>query len=394
MSASAPETATSSATDAFLSGQGIAVDPAKVEAELTRLWGPAAEQVGGPDLENPNVTRVVLANLVVEADAGTAGRVSAAIDEVVARFPSRAIVLGRTGAAGRRVTAEVAALCHLPAPGMPQVCSERILLKAGPEAVDLLPGAVRPLLEADLPVILWWTGDPRAAEGLYRSLAREATRIILDLPDPGADAEALRLGLDPTIHAYSRDSAWFGIARWRELVAQFFDGDPCREAIGRISSVEVEAVTPTVGDGRPPRLAAWLAAWLAGQLGWKGARRPDPGPGRLDATFTAEGGREVNLAIRSVADPSAADVRLRSVTIGINAGTGPSCFRLERPEGRPDDIRVEVCSDRTCALPRVVVAPELDAAHRIAAGLESARLDEPFRRARPHALWLLSGGVS
>ena len=32
----------------------------------------------------------------------------------------------------------------------------------GPEALDLLPGAVRPLLEANLPFVLWWTERPPA----------------------------------------------------------------------------------------------------------------------------------------------------------------------------------------------------------------------------------------
>ena len=52
-------------SDAFLSGQGIPVALDEIEGELVRLWGPSAGRVGGPDLENPNVTRVALANLVV-----------------------------------------------------------------------------------------------------------------------------------------------------------------------------------------------------------------------------------------------------------------------------------------------------------------------------------------
>ena len=52
-------------SDDFLSGQGVPVDLHDVETELTRLWGPAAERAGGPVPEQPNVTRIVLANLVV-----------------------------------------------------------------------------------------------------------------------------------------------------------------------------------------------------------------------------------------------------------------------------------------------------------------------------------------
>src|SRR5579871_1495553 len=96
-----------SPTDAFLSGQGIPVEPGRIEDELTRLWGPAAERAGGPELDHPNVTRVVLANLVVQACEASAGCVAAALDEVVARFPSRAIVLAPAESPGRGVSAEV-----------------------------------------------------------------------------------------------------------------------------------------------------------------------------------------------------------------------------------------------------------------------------------------------
>ena len=131
----------------------------------------------------------------------------------------------------RRITAEVSAVCHLPAPGLPQVCSERIVLHAGPNAVDLIAGAVRPLLEADLPFVLWWTTDPRLNEALFRDLGDECSRLLLDLPDPGTPAAALHLGLDPAICACSRDTAWYGLTRWRELVAQFFDPTvPSRDA--------------------------------------------------------------------------------------------------------------------------------------------------------------------
>ena len=142
-------------TDSFLEGQGIPVDLREIETELMKLWGPAAEQVGGPELENPHVTRIALANLVVESLEGDGECLRGVLETVIARFPCRAIVMRGADDPERRIAAEVSALCHLPAPGLPQVCSERIVLRAGPGAVDLLPGAVRPLLEADLPFVLW-----------------------------------------------------------------------------------------------------------------------------------------------------------------------------------------------------------------------------------------------
>jgi glucose-6-phosphate dehydrogenase assembly protein OpcA len=377
---------TNTTSEAFLSGQGIIVAPSKIEAELTRLWGPAAEEAQGSDLDNQAVTRIVLANLVIAADNTSAARVVDSLDEVVVRYPSRAIVMGLTEAPAREIQAEIAALCHLPAPGMPQICSERILLSAGPQALDLLPGAVRPLLEADLPVVLWWTADPRKTEALFRDLADESTRIILDLPDQETSVEALKLGLDASLNKYSRDASWFGISRWRELVAQFFDGPSGHQTIAKINSVEIEVIAPEAGA--LPRASVWLAAWLAGQLGWTPVSRKATS-GRIDAIFDANG-QKITLSILTQVDPTASKTHLHAVTIETSDIAGSLSYRLARPKTKPNELRVEICCDHTCALPRVVVAPDLDAPRRIAAALESSREDPPFRRALPHLFWLLT----
>ena len=365
-------TDTQESSDAFLNGQGIPVDPRDIESELSRLWGPAAERVGGPELTNPHVTRIVLANLVV-------------LDTVTARFPARTIVLQRTDNPDRKIDAEVSALCHLPAPGLPQVCSERIVLRAGPRATDLLPGAVRPLLEADLPFVLWWTDDPRQDEALFRNLADECSRLILDLPDPGADLAAIRLGLDPTINAYSRDAAWFGLTRWRELIAQFFD-PPCHlDILKRLDSVRIEVKSPTE---ETPRLAIWLAAWLAGQLNWKPQGRPDRSGGQLSATFQGPPGR-IDITIVTAPDPSLGSAQLLATTLTAKAAGGRETFALHRRAAGSPEVHVEIDSADYCTLPRVVLAPDLDAPRRLAAALESSRNDPPFQHALPIALWLM-----
>ena len=378
---------TDTSSDAFLSGRGIPVDPHDIETELTRLWGPAAERVGGPSPESPNVTRIVLANLVVVSRLVDAPRLEGVLDTVTTRYPCRAIVILRTDEPDRRVSAEVSALCHLPAPGLPQVCSERIVLRAGPQAVDLLPGAVRPLLEADLPFVLWWTYDPRPDEALFRDLAGECSRLILDLPDPGTDPAALRLGLDPQINIYSRDPAWFGLARWREMIAQFFD-PPCPVTTpAQIDSVMIRAVSPT-GDA-PPRLAIWLAAWLAGQLGWRPQGTPNRVGDRLTATFLGASG-PISVEIVTEVDPTALAPRLNGATLTARGPDGVATFHLDRPSSRSSEVDVEVFSPASCSLPRSILAPELDSPRRLAYALESARDDPPFGHALPHALWLLS----
>jgi glucose-6-phosphate dehydrogenase assembly protein OpcA len=379
-----------------LDGQGIPVELRDIESVLGQLWGPAALQAGGPEIENPNVTRIVLANLVIASLDRSDAPPASVVETVIARFPCRAILVRGSEQEERRITAEVSALCRLAAPGMPQVCSERIVLHAGRNAVDLLPGAIRPLLEADLPLVLWWTGDPRSHEPLFRDLADECSRVVLDLPDPGLAAGALRLGLDPALCACSRDSTWFGLARWRELIAQFFDPSCRLESTSRIDSVTVEVISPD--PVRPPRPAVWLVAWLAGQLAWQPKGQPVNHPavdstGRLEAAFLAVGGE---VAVTVVTQKSAAETNHVPQISGLTITTRKSPdgraraekFHLSRPGGS-SPIFVEMDAIDTCRLPRLIDAPELDAARRIAAALESSHVDRPFERAVPIALWLL-----
>ncbi len=381
----------------IVEGQGIPVDLHNVEAELARLWGPAALEVGGSELETSHVTRIVLANLVLECIDGDIESLSPVLATVMERFPCRAILLCGSADPARKVTAEISALCHLPAPGQPQVCSERIILRAGPNAIDLVPGAVRSLLEADLPHVLWWTSDPRNNKSLFAELAGVCSRLVLDLPDPGAEAGALRLGLDTAQGACGRDSVWFGLARWRELVAQLFDCPGELEKLARIESVVVEAVLPD--PAQPSRLAIWLVAWLAGQLGWKPQSHSEHQPAddssyALTARFKGPSGEvSVRIMTRAAAPGCPAAPQISAVTIKSRPRTGDSSSaeidRLVRPWPGSPAVLVEAETRESCRLPRAIDVPELSAAHRIAAALESSRIDVPFRNALPIALWLL-----
>ena len=381
----------------LIDGQGIPVELRDVEAELARLWGPAALELGGSEPERTHVTRVVLANLVLECLDQDVQALVPVLAMVVERFPCRTIVLCGSADPARKVTAEISALCHLPSPGQPQVCSERIVLRAGPNAIDLLPGAVRSLLEADLPHVLWWTSDPRKHPALVHDLAQSCSRLVLDLSDRCTDAGALRVGLDESHGTSSHDSVWFGLTRWRELVAQFFDGPGHGEKLAGIESVVIEAVAPD--PSCPTRLAVWLVAWLAGQLGWKPQGHPERQPGddsscALSGRFQGARGELIaRIVTRAIPAGCRAAPQIAAVTIKTKplAGDDSSAEtdRLVRPWPGSPAVLVETEAPGLDRLPRGVDAPELDAAHRIAAALESSRIDIPFRKAVPIALWLL-----
>jgi hypothetical protein len=272
-------------------------------------------------------------------------------------------------------------------------------LKAGPNAVDLLPGAVRSLLEANLPHLLWWTGDPRKQEPLFRDLAGTCSRLVLDLSDPDTDAGALRLGLDPALGTSSRDSVWFGLARWRELIAQFFDAPGDREKLSHISSVTVEAHSSN--PARAPRAAIWMVSWLAGQLSWNPQGRPEYHPAG-DSSFaltarllSTQGEVPIRIVTRAVPAGCPDGPQIAAVTIKSQQKAGEKSsgetFRLVRPWPGSPAVLVETESETEgpARLPRGIDAPELDAARRVATALEASPIDNPFRNALPVALWLL-----
>ncbi len=88
-----------------------------IETELAKLWGPAAEQIGGPELENPHVTRIVLANLVVECLDGDGESLGPVLETVIARFPCRAIVVRGSDDPERQITRRSVGALPLAGPG-------------------------------------------------------------------------------------------------------------------------------------------------------------------------------------------------------------------------------------------------------------------------------------
>jgi hypothetical protein len=167
--------------------------------------------------------------------------------------------------------------------------------------------------------------------------------------------------------------------------------------LSRIDSVQVDVLSPD--PSRPPRLAIWLVAWLAGQLGWKSTgaapnRASSESGSTVRATFLGPAGDvSISILTRGIPPGLAALPRLLGVTITIRgegpSGEGAERFQLERraPDSPAISIRAE--SHETCRLPRLVNAPELEPACRVAAALESSRLDPPFQNALPIAVWLM-----
>jgi hypothetical protein len=219
--------------------------------------------------------------------------------------------------------------------------------------------------------------------GLYADLADEASRIVLDLSDPGTSTQALQAAMAPkAVESFGRDLSWFGITPWRELVAQFFDPPGAEKSLAHLRDVKITVASPDAHH--VPRVGLWLAAWLAGQLGWTGHTARSDGPGRVHAVFQGPAG-PVTLHIQSVEAPHLDLPEIRALWIDA----GPSgTFRLKRVEGS-DDVTASTDAPGLDALARTLRAREWDRARRLAAAFESARDDPPYRAASPWLLWLL-----
>src|SRR5207253_8727230 len=139
------------------------------------------------------IARASVLNLVVYAEREVhARRAALSISELSLRHPSRAIVLLADRGAREGVEGRIDMHCHLPsADSFQQVCYEQILLRARGDSDERLASAVIPLLVPDLPVFLWWTGNPPTDGRIFGQLLRLADRLIVDSADFARPHETL-----------------------------------------------------------------------------------------------------------------------------------------------------------------------------------------------------------
>jgi hypothetical protein len=141
-------------------------------------------------------------------------------------------------------------------------------------------------------------------------------------------------------------------------------------------------------------LAIWLAAWMAGQLGWKRQGKPAKVPTSSGSSFRAAflgplGTLGVEVVTQAVPANLPLTPAITAVTITARGPEGVETFSVRRPSLDSPDVRIAAKAPDYCRLPSMVRAPELDAPRRVAAALDASRFDRPFENARPIALWLL-----
>src|SRR5579871_2035169 len=166
--------------ETFTAGVETAVNVAEIERQLGDLWQLAAESEKDPSQRQ--ITRACLFNFIVlcETDAEVA-HATDVVSSLTSLHPCRAIVVAaQSDSAQSELSASISAHCHLAGTGQKQVCCEQIAIRATGQSVPHLGSAVLPLLESDLPTIIWWQGDFLKRLDLFHRLVTVTDHVIYD----------------------------------------------------------------------------------------------------------------------------------------------------------------------------------------------------------------------
>ncbi len=244
---------------------------AEVESELARIWAKqdAVDREGDRDHDgvvDPGrrhiAARTSVMNLVVIArQPELAERTASTIQTLTGRHPSRTIVCQPADPDGPSwVDARIEAHCILPHEDAPETCAETIHLVVGGEAGRHLAAVVTPLIIHDLPVTVWWPGEPPFGTRAARDLLAGADRLVVDGSTWSGD------GLRPLVEMASllettrlavSDFALLRQSRWREAIASIFDDPDFLPYLRSLRRIAVTYAHPRRdGRARPRRTSS------------------------------------------------------------------------------------------------------------------------------------------
>jgi glucose-6-phosphate dehydrogenase assembly protein OpcA len=268
------------------------LDAARAEQAAIRAQEEAAARAAAAlaaaaasDSEGRHVAaRSSVLNLVVIAgDRETADRCARTISGTAGSHPSRSLIISEVdpdAPSGLDATIETVAL-HA-AGRHTETGAEMIQIAARGEAGRHLASIIVPLLVHDLPVAIWWPGQPALASHRSDRLLPIADRLIVNGSEwegNGLDmlvklaqiADSHRSGGRSAAHRplVVVDFALVRQSRWREALASVYDLPDLRPHLGAVRAIDVTYAACEEGDPdartnvvRPLHHVAWLASRL------------------------------------------------------------------------------------------------------------------------------------
>ena len=272
--------------------------PEAIEADLAALWREAASS-------DATIARAVMSNLIVvrapRRERRTLADIAAdlPLDDVVARHPSRTIVLEHCedGAPGAAFAAGVGLVTFGPASSRYGI--EQIVVRSACPEPSLL-SILRRLVRGDVPTTVWWTEDlsKGAPFDPLLTIGRQLLYDSRQWTDVGRGLAAIL----PLVDDGRIDLADLN---WRRLAAM-------RRALvhlrGPLSAAAWRGVTVRVSHGAADRaMAQLLAGWLRGE------RRADPIVVGVEQMAAADTGLTVTVGDATATHtPRGVDVTLAS----------------------------------------------------------------------------------
>lgn len=358
-----------------------------IEKELARIWAQTDLLVPGDDKRGEPGGRHVAArtsvmNLVVIARRPETGeRAAETISRLTGRHPSRTLIVLSADPDGPPwMDARIQAHCVLPRADAPETCSEQIFLTAGGETGRHLSALVAPLLIHDLPVTVWWPGEPPLGSEPAHALLAITDRLMVDGSSWTGDGLARLAQLAGLFDRYERlsirDFALVRQARWREAIAGIFDVPEFLPYLAHVRRVSVTyAAGSEIGEPGTTNVVKPLyhVAWLASRLGMrvdaplepvesrpKAAASARPRPGEkpplhrgLAAQLVRGSSSEVAVVIRPVASSHPPGTTLRVELLAERHG---SELRAD-VTAEAENVHVHTWVDGVQAMDRTFRAP-------------------------------------
>jgi glucose-6-phosphate dehydrogenase assembly protein OpcA len=373
---------------------------AEIEQELARIWArqDLSTEIEGHPARHIAARTSVMNLVVIARRPEIAERGAATIQALTGRHPSRTIVVQSADPDGPSwLEARVDAHCVLPREDAPETCAETIHLTAGGEAGRHLSAIVTPLIIHDLPVTVWWPGEPPFGSRAAFDLLSGADRLVVDGSTWNGDGlERMRemAGLLEATRLSISDFALIRQSRWREAIASIFD-DP--DFLPYLRSLRRIAVTYATHDetGAPGSTnivkPIYHVAWLASRLGLHVLRpltavaeraasapksRPSPGTrpvvGRGMAAALSDGRGEIAVVVRPLVSKMPAGTTLRVELLAERRG---SELRAD-VTAEAESVHVRVWQDGVEALERRFLAARRGEVDLLAEAIEAGRRDD------------------
>lgn len=254
------------------------LDASSVLLQLDELWRGIGKSEGAGVLRACAMTIIVVCG---EDDDPQAAAETLAL--LMKDYPSRAILIRLMRNIDEPVV-RANVQCWMPFGGRQQICSEQIEIDAPAGRLSEVMPALRGVLVADLPVVVWCRSLEVAGTPEFRGLLALAGKLIVDT---AAAPEAA--GVLPLVHslhasrAAISDLAWTRLTRWRETVYKVFQVPERSEKFRQTK--EVRLLWSGVGM---PTTVCYLASWLRTlapqsrlRLGYADLQMPEKGMGRI-----------------------------------------------------------------------------------------------------------------